>query len=185
MVDYKIYACNLAVIWFIFLFTVIEEIITNGEWLRFILMYFLVPILPILFIFIDVKFSQVKKIGWKKISINKIGVAALIILTLLSLPWLFAIVHLDINKVPALNSIFLFPNHIGIHHGYEAWFAFVSIILLFTTVKEIRNNVLKKLSLILLIILLLITIQNFLDDFIIEQLEPRFGIKSPFEIFHG
>lgn len=185
MMNYKIYVGNILAIWVLFLFTIIEELATNGKWLKFFLLYFLVPILPILFVFIDTKISKVKKIEWEKFSINKISVFALVVLTFLSLPWLFAIVHVDISKVPLLNSIFLFPHHVGIHHGYEAWFAFVAIILLFAIAKEIRNDILKKMSLILLVILLLITIQNFIDDFIVEQLTPRFGIKSPFEIFHG
>lgn len=182
MVDYKIYAGNLAVIWFIFLFTVIEEFVTNGKWLAFTLKHFLIPVLPILFIFIDRKFSRLK---WEKFSINKISILALVILTFLSLPWLFAIVHLDISKIPVFNSMFLFPNHVGIHHGYEGWFAFIAIILLFPIIKEFRNKVLKKVASVLLLILLVITVRNLVDDFIVEQLEPRFGIKSPFNIFGG
>lgn len=182
---YRVHIGNLAVIWFIFLFTVVEQIVTNGRWLRFILMYFLVPVLPILLIFIDMTLSQIKKFRWEKFSINKISAITLVILTFLSLPWLSAIVNADISKAPLLNSIFLFPNHVGIHHGYEAWFAFVSIILLLPIIKGVRNNIVKRLSIVLLVILLIITLQNFIDDFIVEQLEPRFGIKSPFGIFRG
>ena len=182
---YSVHIGNLAVIWLIFLFTAVEEIATNGRWLRFILMYFLVPVLPVLLIFIDMKLSQIKKIGREKFSINKISTITLVILTFLSLPWLFAIVNADISKAALLNSIFLFPNHAGIHHGYEAWFAFVSISLLSPIIKGIRNNIMKRISIVLLAMFLIITLQNFIDDFIVEQLEPKFGIKSPFGIFRG
>lgn len=184
MSDYKIYFGNLIIIWIVFLFTAVEEFVTKGGWLIFILNYIWLPVLPILFIFLDTKLSKVKKVKWETFSVNRVSILILVALIFISLPWLFSIVYVDISKVPVLNYIFLFPNHTGLHHGYNGWFTLVSAILLLPAIKESRNGTIKKIAWVLILILFFIGFQNLVDDLAVEQLEPRFGIKSPFGIFH-
>ena len=181
-IKYKFFVVNFALILMLFVFSISTTLLGN-DLFNFVSGHTALLILPIIVVLLYLKITR-SKIEWAWFSMDKMLALIIILLTLISLPWLLALLHIDIGEIPIMQSVFLFPNHFGFHHGYGGWFTLVSLVLLIPPLREFQNNKIKRFAIALMTIGMVIGLQNMIDDWIVEQMEPRFGIESPLAFIH-
>jgi len=139
-----------------------------------------------LIVLIDDKLYENKKIEnkLKKIFVKNKLYILLIIITFLSLSYIFAIFGIYISDIPLLNKIFLgkqdyngFPSvHLGQHHGFSGWFLIIISIFALKINTIIHHNFLRIILGLIYCILLIYGIYLNIEDFTNEQIGKRTGI---------
>lgn len=155
---------NLYLLWIISIFSLIFAVVYGK--IRNAILFACVPIIFSIIFLIDKKSS--KKPLYKHA--EKLNLLVFLVITFLALPWLFSIVSIDISKIPLLNSIFLYPNHLHLHHGYIGWYLLSSALLISN---QNYTEKTKKIVIVFLAFLIFFGAIYFIDDFIREQIKPR------------
>ena len=125
---------------------------------------------------------------------NKIRLSVFLIISFLSLPWIFAAIGIYISDIPVFSLIFIGKYsliksdtnpavHLGNHHGLEAYLALILVILLsYCLDHPVRFKILayRASMLFFIIFLSLFALVTGLDDFIGEQIIKRNLEFSPY-----
>ncbi|MHA1798535.1 MAG: hypothetical protein ACTSVY_08825 [Candidatus Helarchaeota archaeon] len=146
---------------------------------------FSIPLVIMVIIFFD--WREVREFKFEKKQYSNLTkfilISSYIVLSFISIPWLFAINGIYVSDVPILNLIFIgrqpyegHPSvHLGEHHGFGGWF-FITIIwiLLYSRLLDkIQAQKIKKFVVFGLSFLFYFSLIQLLEDGINEQLVKR------------